>query len=451
MLLIDDIVVSQVVSNDISITSINTIPEYTQIPFMFSQNVTTPGATLLNSGLNVLTSPKLNVEIEDEFGMVIYSDSVSYMDSLWSTQSIYLSTQSFSPASEGTYIIHYRASMNETDNDNSNYTMSSVSFNISDTVYARDNGVITQTLGIGAGNGGYMGQDFYIKSPVYASSISLQYSKGYTGEPFAAVIWNMNTGIPDTIVASTDTLYYPNDSAMFYTINMNTPNGAILLDTGYYAVTVIEFDSTLSVALSGDIFTSGHTWVNWPTNPLGTWANNEDFGFSSSYVLRLNIADPCISFVLDSMATPATCATCADGSATITPTGGFPPYSYIWDTGDTTASIFYLLPGTYNVTVTDSLGCMQTASVTILNSVDIENHLLSVSVFPNPSNGDFTVHCTDISSSGALLEIYDVSGKLVHSELMLKEEIMIKGLASGVYNMQIKSDNEIITRKILIQ
>ncbi|MBN2862575.1 MAG: SprB repeat-containing protein, partial [Bacteroidales bacterium] len=50
------------------------------------------------------------------------------------------------------------------------------------------------------------------------------------------------------------------------------------------------------------------------------------------------------------------------GSATVTATGGLPPYSYLWDdpSAQTTATATGLAAGTYTVTVTDDNGCTDT-------------------------------------------------------------------------------------------
>lgn len=64
-------------------------------------------------------------------------------------------------------------------------------------------------------------------------------------------------------------------------------------------------------------------------------------------------------------------ATCNqnNGSASVTPSGAIPPYLFSWNTpaGDTTQSVSALAPGTYTVTVTDSLGCITIDSITIAN------------------------------------------------------------------------------------
>ena len=63
--------------------------------------------------------------------------------------------------------------------------------------------------------------------------------------------------------------------------------------------------------------------------------------------------------------TDASCNGVCDGSATVTPSGGVPPYSYNWSTGHTINAVGGLCAGNYTVTVTDALGCSSTFNVTI--------------------------------------------------------------------------------------
>ena len=59
-------------------------------------------------------------------------------------------------------------------------------------------------------------------------------------------------------------------------------------------------------------------------------------------------------------------ATCTDkGSATVTASGGTPPYTYLWSDGSTTTSISNLSPGNYSCKVTDACNCVRSGSVTI--------------------------------------------------------------------------------------
>jgi len=60
-----------------------------------------------------------------------------------------------------------------------------------------------------------------------------------------------------------------------------------------------------------------------------------------------------------------TCNGFADGSATVSQTGGTPGYAYLWDNGETTPTALNLTGGTHSVTVTDFNGCTSVSSVVI--------------------------------------------------------------------------------------
>lgn len=60
-----------------------------------------------------------------------------------------------------------------------------------------------------------------------------------------------------------------------------------------------------------------------------------------------------------------TCNGQANGTATVTPSNGQSPHSYLWSNGATTSTIDGLAAGTYQVTVTDVTGCGWSGSVTI--------------------------------------------------------------------------------------
>ncbi|MCB0705891.1 MAG: T9SS type A sorting domain-containing protein [Saprospiraceae bacterium] len=55
----------------------------------------------------------------------------------------------------------------------------------------------------------------------------------------------------------------------------------------------------------------------------------------------------------------------ADGSATATPVGGVPPFTYSWNNGGNTQTITGLIGGVYIVTITDATGCTANGSIFI--------------------------------------------------------------------------------------
>lgn len=56
------------------------------------------------------------------------------------------------------------------------------------------------------------------------------------------------------------------------------------------------------------------------------------------------------------------------GSATVAPTLGTAPYTYLWSTAQTTASIGNLVQNYYTVTINDAAGCSVVAGVSVLNT-----------------------------------------------------------------------------------
>lgn len=68
-----------------------------------------------------------------------------------------------------------------------------------------------------------------------------------------------------------------------------------------------------------------------------------------------------------------------DGTATSSAFGGTAPYSFLWNTGETTQSITGLAPGIYTVVVTDDVGCTagQSVIVSAFGCPDIEFDILT--------------------------------------------------------------------------
>lgn len=67
--------------------------------------------------------------------------------------------------------------------------------------------------------------------------------------------------------------------------------------------------------------------------------------------------------------TNANCIGSATGSATVIPSGGTPPYSYIWTpSGGTAATASGLTPGNHSCLITDANGCTNTKTFTILEN-----------------------------------------------------------------------------------
>jgi hypothetical protein len=81
-------------------------------------------------------------------------------------------------------------------------------------------------------------------------------------------------------------------------------------------------------------------------------------------LLTVTVTQPA-ALLLSVTKTDESCASCNNGTATASVSGGTSPYTYLWSNSATTVSVSGLAPGNYFVTVTDNKGCTKTASVAI--------------------------------------------------------------------------------------
>jgi len=124
-----------------------------------------------------------------------------------------------------------------------------------------------------------------------------------------------------------------------------------------------------SVTVSGN---SGTVTYAWNTSATTASLSNIAVGTYTVTVtdnLCQKIASVVISAPPTLSATTAVVTTnCNNGTgvATVTATGGTKPYTYSWSNGATSASVYNLSAGGYNVTVTDANGCTATGAATIV-------------------------------------------------------------------------------------
>ena len=117
-------------------------------------------------------------------------------------------------------------------------------------------------------------------------------------------------------------------------------------------------------------------------------------------------------------------ASAFDGSLTMNPVGGTPPYSYLWnDNGSqTTATATGLAAGSYTYWVTDNAGTTITSSVT-LTPVDTTPPAFENST-PNASSivqTSFTLN-TDIDEGGTIYYVVVADGATAPTSAEVKAE-----------------------------
>lgn len=130
--------------------------------------------------------------------------------------------------------------------------------------------------------------------------------------------------------------------------------------------------ASASFTLCGNPVGATYLWSNGATSQsvtglsAGVYTVTATIGCDQQYSDTVNIANSASDSVkLVITQTNIKCYGDTDGTATVTASGGKPPYSYDWSpVAGTNATISNLSAGTYQVTVSDSVGCNST-TVTI--------------------------------------------------------------------------------------
>jgi SprB repeat/Secretion system C-terminal sorting domain len=121
-----------------------------------------------------------------------------------------------------------------------------------------------------------------------------------------------------------------------------------------------------------------------PDLPLPTPVAGSEF-YIDAIVLNL---PSCDDFAISMSGSGESSLGAMDGTASVTPSGGTPPYTYSWNTLDNTQSISGLIPGAYVVTVTDANQCQKVGTYYV--AIGGCNLSLSISGSNSSSNSIYT-------------------------------------------------------------
>ena len=244
-------------------------------------------------------------------------------------------------------------------------------------------------------------------------------------------------------------------------------------------ILTITEDSTMDNTCYGDssgaIFTTveggfgGYTY-SWDTDPIETTADVDGLS-GGTYTLMVTDESGCIktlsstisepdSFFIAFADTAESSAGAEDGRVEAMVTGGTAPYTYEWNTGDSTATLDSLATGTYILTVTDSNGCEIVDSVAIEQwAVGIDDELAAgisrMDVYPNPNTGTFRLNVEMITPQKIVVGIYDMKGKQVYSSFREKSQthgdnITLDGISKGMYLLKVNTSGGTAVRRIVI-
>jgi PKD repeat protein len=148
-----------------------------------------------------------------------------------------------------------------------------------------------------------------------------------------------------------------------------------------------------------------------------------------------------------------------------------PANSYQWQLnstdipGATNQSYDVLQSGLYTVVISDSNDCTNAASIDVLiTGITETKNNMTISVYPNPSSGNFIVEWMNGSMIGEVsIDVVNTVGQTVFSTAeeisssQFKKEINLVDVANGVYFIEIKTENNLsypyfstVRKKVLI-
>ena len=148
---------------------------------------------------------------------------------------------------------------------------------------------------------------------------------------------------------------------------------------------------------------------------------------------------------------------CGGHTATLTASGG---NSYLWSDNETTTSISFVPTAGTSYTVTGTVsGCSSSAvaKVDMCTGISEITNTQSVFVFPNPSNGEFTVSISNTNFNSLNITVVNMLGQEVYNASLKNNNsnfitgIKLDNLSDGIYYLRLNIGTDVIIQKLIIQ
>jgi len=254
-------------------------------------------------------------------------------------------------------------------------------------------------------------------------------------------------------------------------------------------------------ANANGVFNAGQSTITWAVTDIHGNVDTAATIVTVNAAVTANIPDV---YAIDSTVDAKNTVYIGYGPTSLTVTanaaGGTGPYTYLWSDSATTQSISVSAAGSYSVAVTDSKGCTDTAAI-VMHTLDVRcgnnndkvmichnNHAICVAsaavqahldhgdhlgecasvtrintengsgdvssakviVYPNPVTEEMNIRVSGLEA-GSVVKMYDQNGVLVKTLLAkgTSETIPVRGLAAGLYYLQLKTRGVLVTRKMV--
>ena len=363
--------------------------EYTIVPLTQVGSPIATSAVITNSGNADITNAVVSSTVYDGAMNVVHTETSAPVASIAVAGSETVTLTGYTPMAVDAYMVQHIVTIDEADvasgNDSTMYT-----FVVSDSVYARDNGVVEGGLGFNADATNPvveadLGQSFEVVATDTLSSVSMLITNtggSNEGTVLTASIYEVDatTGEPTNEIGTTAGVTIDATENAFW--DCPILNG-LILNPGTYVIVANQPEDNLGLGYTSTIFTEGTTWNQSTTLATG-WANNETYNFLVSFMLRANFGEVVESTV----------------------------------------------------------------------GLDEENSS-EISIYPNPSTGNFNLNISNVNAASVDVEITDVSGKVILSNAYntnngsVNESINISNVDDGVYIVRVNGGQSIVKRIVI--
>lgn len=391
LLLVDNFSVDSLVAGvDLELfAGLGPIGEYYRIPESQIDDTLNFIAAATNIGADTAYNVKAIFNVFRD-GVSVLNDSTVPVPSINpGDTSLLISNIALPLVQSGAYTVQYVVASDDLDIDLTNDTVTTETLVVSDSTYARDNGQVNSSIGIGAGTSGELGHTYFLSNADTLTSVGvfiINNNGSMTGQPLSVNIRNFN-GIPGSVIASSDTVTFNSSGSAFVNLSFNNNGGYVALPADTFLVSVVEGDSNITLGTTARRFTPGAGWIDFVGSPANGWATIESFNMQFTMVIRPNFGIP---NVLTSL---------GENEPTISKLNVYPNPS---------------------------------------------NGVFEVMVASENINQDVEMTVFDISGREVMSGVY-------RAETLLQENIDLSSFGKGVYFLQIKSEGVSETRKLIVK
>jgi hypothetical protein len=481
---VDDVAVTTITQNDMALEGafaglLSQVPLSQVLPVSF-------GGFARNRGAATQTDVTLTVDVNDGL-FAAASEPVNapyqFFDTLFTSPT-------FLPENQGWYQARFELTQSQQDENPADNTWET-GFMVTDSVFARDNDLLTGRAHAGAGAPYIMALMYEVPQPALAGSVSFVLSEtnqpGVVGRSVRVIIFEITKDLDAIIVGRSENYAIqqsdipsgPGQAPVAVTLpvfGVETGKDGQLKDNPDLPVTIGGY--YLSGPWTGQpkqYLAAFQQYGGTPTIYLGTspavyqpsriwWMFTDQwyavFPGPSWPMIRLHVHDDeCPWLFVEEEITPASGESSADGAIHLTLEGGSPPYTFQWNdpAGSQSQNLLNVAPGTYTITITDSNGCewqrtFQVGVQTSVPEVPVPGYL---HVFPNPFKDQLHLNLFIETADVVSLRVVNLQGQVVFRKEISTHpgemEITLDSGAwpRGTYILEMSAPGATTARKII--